>query len=1822
MAFILSDRVKETTTTTGTGTVTLGGTIDASKTFSAAIGDGNSTYYCIESPDGNFEVGVGTYTSSSNTLSRDTVISSSNSGSKISLVGVSNVFCTQPGPKAVFINTVGLVSGVNGSFQGFSFPDGTIQYTSATSGNAPTTMQRQNEGILFNYFVNNAYDETVSLHLENEQFPRFKLGLRDSPDGNSAPTYGYLFGEQGYAGGVADSTSEFFIANNNGFWIKHNSQNIANFAQDDGIIFQNVAAASPTFTVKGNAAQAADLQRWNDSSSTTLAKVTKEGHVSGVELHTPTISFADGTTQTTAGYTGTGDINVNQYIYHEGDSNTYIRFRGDQIDFVAGNVTMLTLDEASNDKVIINNGQNNVDFQVEGDGDANLIRTDAANDRVGIGTDSPSYLLDVAGSGSFEGIRFSDGTTQATSFAADVATASGALRADITTNTAAIPASGYAISGALQSQIDSLGGASISYVDAATASGVANSGFFSRELHEISGVGGLIANKSNWDTAYGWGDHSSAGYLTSQTSHADVLVDGDFSSQGLMKRGFSGGSYSIVTDNSSNWNTAYGWGDHVPYVDAATASGVANSGFFSEELYEVSGVAGLIPSTVADSGYAISGALQVQIDGISGASVAYVDAATASGVANSGFFSEELHEVSGVGGLITSTVANSGYHISGVLQPQITANTTAIPASGYHISGVLQPQITTNTTAIPASGYHISGVLQPQITTNAAAIPASGYHISGILQTQITNLNHDTLTGFVASEHIDWTADQGSTNIHTGNYDNTTYTAGSGIELQGTEFNVAISGNNILSTNTPSDNYIPSYDLDTGKFTWVENTGGGGEANQNAFSTVSVATQTDVVADSATDTLTLAAGSNVTITTNAGTDTVTIAATNTTYAKADFDIDHLFTLVGASADTDENLGTFTGSTISDSRTIKQALQDLETELETKTTNTGDITGVDLTGGTGISIDSETNTASGSYSSTITCNLEGTELASTGETGTDKFLRVDGDGTCSWQVPPDTNTTYAKADFDLDHLFTLVGASADTDEHLGTFTGSTISDNQTIKAAIQALETAVETKGAGDITGVDLTGGTGISIDSETNTGSGAYSSTITCNLEGTELASTGETGTAKFLRVDGDGTCSWQVPPDTDTTYTKASFDLDHLFALAGASADTDENLGTFTGSTISDSRTIKQALQDLETELETKGAGDMTGVDLTGGTGISIESETNTGSGAYSSTITCNLEGTELASTGETGTAKFLRVDGDGTCSWQVPPDTNTTYAKADFDIDHLFTLVGASADTDENLGTFTGSTISDSRTIKQALQDLETELETKTTNTGDITGVDLTGGTGISIDSETNTGSGAYSSTITCNLEGTELASTGETGTAKFLRVDGDGTCSWQVPPDTDTTYTKASFDVDHLFTLVGASADADEHLGTFTGSTIADNQTIKAAIQALETAVETKGATAGSSSITTVGTISTGTWQGTAIAHAYIGDDAIEGDNIADNAINSEHYTDGSINTAHIDDDQVTYAKIQNVTATNVVLGRDSAGAGIIEEISAADLRTMLNVADGATAAGTVTAINNATANELVTIGSTTTELDAQANLTFDGSTLTLAGVADITDTTDASDATGDTGALRCEGGASIAKKLYVGTDLDVDGTTNLDAVDIDGNVQLDGTLTVGVNDTGKDVKFFGATAGSYLEWDESEDRLNLVGGAYVNEAVPANDTPTASSARTLTFDLSLGNYHNQTLPPNNTTDTVNKIVFSNAKRGQRFIIRLTQHATSANTVAWTDVDDASGGAVTIRWAGNVVPVMSTSTGHTDVLGFLCTNNAGTAFDGFIIGQDLPD
>ena len=118
------------------------------------------------------------------------------------------------------------------------------------------------------------------------------------------------------------------------------------------------------------------------------------------------------------------------------------------------------------------------------------------------------------------------------------------------------------------------------------------------------------------------------------------------------------------------------------------------------------------------------------------------------------------------------------------------------------------------------------------------------------------------------------------------------------------------------------------------------------------------------------------------------------------------------------------------------------------------------------------------------------------------------------------------------------------------------------------------------------------------------------------------------------------------------------------------------------------------------------------------------------------------------------------------------------------------------------------------------------------------------------------------------------------------------------------------------------------------------------------------------------------------------------------------------------------------------------------------------------------------------------------------------ITTSGVLDITNTTDSSDATGDTGALRTEGGASIAKKLYVGTDLDVDGTTNLDAVDIDGAVQIDSTVTIGADDQGYDIIFYGDTASANMTWDTSADDLIFNGAAQL--VVPEGQLVLGSTA----------------------------------------------------------------------------------------------------------------
>ena len=129
----------------------------------------------------------------------------------------------------------------------------------------------------------------------------------------------------------------------------------------------------------------------------------------------------------------------------------------------------------------------------------------------------------------------------------------------------------------------------------------------------------------------------------------------------------------------------------------------------------------------------------------------------------------------------------------------------------------------------------------------------------------------------------------------------------------------------------------------------------------------------------------------------------------------------------------------------------------------------------------------------------------------------------------------------------------------------------------------------------------------------------------------------------------------------------------------------------------------------------------------------------------------------------------------------------------------------------------------------------------------------------------------------------------------------------------------------------------------------------------------------------------------------------------------------------------------------------------------------------------AAGAITTYSNSTNNRVIT-SVDSTSVNSEANLTFDGSTLAVTGA------------------------------VTVSTNLDVDGTANLDAVDIDGAVQLDATLTVGANDQGYDVILYGDTASANVTWDTSADDLIFNGAAGL--IVPEGQLTLGSTAVTST------------------------------------------------------------------------------------------------------------
>jgi hypothetical protein len=215
----------------------------------------------------------------------------------------------------------------------------------------------------------------------------------------------------------------------------------------------------------------------------------------------------------------------------------------------------------------------------------------------------------------------------------------------------------------------------------------------------------------------------------------------------------------------------------------------------------------------------------------------------------------------------------------------------------------------------------------------------------------------------------------------------------------------------------------------------------------------------------------------------------------------------------------------------------------------------------------------------------------------------------------------------------------------------------------------------------------------------------------------------------------------------------------------------------------------------------------------------------------------------------------------------------------------------------------------------------------------------------------------------------------------------------------------------------------------------------------------------------------------------------------------------------------------------------------------------------------------------------------------------STVTVSGVVDITDTTDSSDATGDTGALRTEGGASIAKKLFVGTDLDVDGTTNLDNTDIDGtlvvdgsNISLDSTTTLNIDNsnTSNGITIGTATSGVPISIGHSSSETTINDNLTVTGNLTINGTTTTVNSTTVTIDDPIFTLGGDSAPGSD----------DNKDRG----IEFRYHDGSAARIGFFGWDDSATAFTFLTAASNSSEVFSGTAGNLAGIGNISIANDG--------------
>jgi hypothetical protein len=325
--FKLSDRIRETSLTSGSGDININDTFGGFHSFASGVGSGNQTYYAIENGI-NFEIGLGTYTSS-NAITRDVVFDSSDpSGNKINLDGgASVVFCTYPATHSVFLDKNGMMSGQLPYYSGIALPNGLLQTRafigSGNTGNvsywsdentiggddkfiwSDTSSQLFIDGdvsvsgniinptstgditfissegrSLFHAYVNNGNNNIIALHSNDSTSATWTLGLKPySENFVDPPSHAYVLGNTNKFSCVINDQNSYLMNYSNGFWVSHRGVDLLNVDRNNGVNIYNNSPVEVPLTINSAVSQASDLQQFKNSTGTELLSVDKNGAI-------------------------------------------------------------------------------------------------------------------------------------------------------------------------------------------------------------------------------------------------------------------------------------------------------------------------------------------------------------------------------------------------------------------------------------------------------------------------------------------------------------------------------------------------------------------------------------------------------------------------------------------------------------------------------------------------------------------------------------------------------------------------------------------------------------------------------------------------------------------------------------------------------------------------------------------------------------------------------------------------------------------------------------------------------------------------------------------------------------------------------------------------------------------------------------------------------------------------------------------------------------------------------------------------------------------------------------------------------------------------------------------------------------------------------------------------------------------------------------------------------------------------------------------------------------------------------------------------------